>query len=168
MAKRTREREAGKGTVTIAGSGDSTMRTDPSFRVKLVEWREDSTVLDALRHEVFVVGQGVPAELERDGRDPDCVHVLAQSATGEPIGTGRLLPDGRIGRMAVIASWRGRGVGAAMLVALMDEARRRGFAQTHLHAQTHAKDFYARHGYVVEGDEYLEAGIPHIAMRAKL
>jgi predicted GNAT family N-acyltransferase len=163
-----RERGTVKGTDTIAGSGDSTMRTDPSFLVKLVDWREASAVLEALRHEVFVVGQGVPAELERDGRDPECAHVLALGATGDPIGTGRLLPDGRIGRMAVIASWRGRGVGAAMLLALMDEARRRGFTQTHLHAQAHAKDFYARHGYVVEGEEYLEAGIPYIGMKAAL
>lgn len=140
----------------------------PSFHVRLVDWREASAVLDALRFEVFVVGQGVPAELERDGRDPDCAHVLAVSDAGEPIGTGRLLPDGRIGRMAVLAPWRGRGVGAAMLDALMDEARRRGFTETHLHAQSHAKDFYARHGYVVEGEEYLEAGIPHVGMRARL
>jgi predicted GNAT family N-acyltransferase len=144
------------------------MHPDPSFRVIPVEWRDESAVLDALRYEVFVVGQGVPVELERDGRDPDCVHVLARSGSGEPIGTGRLLPDGRIGRMAVIASWRGRGVGAAMLDALMSEARRRGFRETHLHAQSHAKDFYVRHGYVVEGEEYLEAGIPHVGMRATL
>lgn len=144
------------------------MHTDPSYRVTLVDWREASALLDALRYEVFVLGQGVPAELERDGRDPDCAHVLALSESDEPIGTGRLLPDGRIGRMAVIESWRGRGVGAAVLDALMDEARRRGFAETHLHAQSHAKDFYLRHGYVVEGEEYLEAGIPHVGMRAKL
>ncbi len=125
-------------------------------------------MLEALRFEVFVVGQGVPAELERDGRDPACVHVLASSSAGDPVGTGRLLPDGRIGRMAVLEAWRGRGVGAAMLVALMDEARRRGFKETHLHAQSHAKAFYARHGYVTEGEEYLEAGIPHIGMRARL
>lgn len=168
MATRILGREAGKGRDTIAGSDDSTMHTDPSFRVTLVDWREASSVLEALRHEVFVVGQGVPAALERDGRDPDCAHVLALSDAGMPIGTGRLLPDGRIGRMAVIESWRGRGVGAAMLDALMDEARRRGFTETHLHAQSHAKDFYERHGYVVEGEEYLEAGIPHVGMRAKL
>lgn len=136
--------------------------------MSLVDWREASGVLDALRHEVFVVGQGVPADLERDGRDPDCAHVLASSARGEPIGTGRLLPDGRIGRMAVLAAWRGRGVGAAMLEALMQEARRRGFPEAHLHAQSHAKDFYERHGFVVEGEEYLEAGIPHVGMRARL
>ena len=138
------------------------------FAIRTVGWHEASAVLDALRFEVFVVGQGVPAELERDGRDPECIHVLALSPANEPIGTGRLLPDGRIGRMAVLAPWRGRGVGAAMLDALMNEARRRGFTETYLHAQSHAKDFYARHGYVVEGEEYLEAGIPHVGMRAKL
>lgn len=144
------------------------MTPDPGFRVKLVDWRGHSAVLDALRFEVFVVGQGVPAELERDGRDPECAHVLAESAAGEPVGTGRLLPDGRIGRMAVLEAWRGRGVGAALLLALMAEARRRGFARAHLHAQSHARAFYERHGFVVEGEEYLEAGIPHVGMRAPL
>ena len=71
-------------------------------------------------------------------------------------------------RMAVLAAWRGRGVGAAMLEALMAEARRRGLREAYLHSQAHAKDFYARHGYAVEGEEYLEAGIPHIGMRARL
>lgn len=144
------------------------MTPDPGIRVKLVDWRGHSAVLDALRFEVFVLGQGVPAELERDGRDPECAHVLAESAAGEPVGTGRLLPDGRIGRMAVLEAWRGRGVGAAMLLALMAEARRRGFAHAHLHAQSHARAFYERHGFEVEGEEYLEAGIPHVGMRARL
>jgi predicted GNAT family N-acyltransferase len=144
------------------------MTTSPDFRVRLVEWRDASPVLSAIRTTVFVGEQGVPPEIEIDGRDPECVHALAESAAGEAIGTGRLMPDGRIGRMAVLAAWRGRGVGAAILKALMGEARRRGFRETYLHAQSHAKDFYARHGYAVEGEEYLEAGIPHIGMRARL
>ena len=138
------------------------------FRVRLVEWREDETRLARIRTTVFVGEQNVPPEIEIDGRDPECAHVVAETPSGEAIGTGRLMPDGRIGRMAVLAAWRGRGVGAAMLAALMDEARRRGFREAHLHSQSHAKDFYARHGFVVEGDEYLEAGIPHVGMRAKL
>jgi predicted GNAT family N-acyltransferase len=96
------------------------------------------------------------------------VHALAESATGEAVGTGRLMPDGRIGRMAVLAAWRSRGVGAAMLEALMAEARRQGLREVYLHAQSRAKDFYLRHGYAIEGEEYLEAGIPHIGMRARL
>jgi len=143
------------------------MTTSPDFRVRLVEWRDASPELSAIRTTVFVGEQNVPPEIEIDGRDPECVHALAESAAGEAIGTGRLMPDGRIGRMAVLAAWRGRGVGAAILEALMDEARRRGFRETYLHAQSHAKDFYARHGYAVEGEEYLEAGIAHIGMRAK-
>lgn len=136
------------------------------FRVRLVDWREAEARLSRIRTTVFVGEQNVPPEIEIDGRDPDCAHVVAETAAGEAIGTGRLMPDGRIGRMAVLAAWRGKGVGAAMLDALMDEARRRGFREAHLHSQSHAKAFYARHGFVVEGEEYLEAGIPHVLMRA--
>jgi predicted GNAT family N-acyltransferase len=142
------------------------MTPSPGFRVRLVDWRDASGALSAIRTTVFVGEQGVPAEIEIDGRDPGCAHVLAESDSGEAVGTGRLMPDGRIGRMAVLAAWRGRGVGAAMLGALVAEARRRGFRETYLHAQSHARDFYARHGYAVEGAEYLEAGIPHVLMRA--
>ena len=142
------------------------MTPSPGFRVRLVDWREASGTLSAIRTTVFVGEQGVPPEIEIDGRDPGCAHVLAESDAGEAVGTGRLMPDGRIGRMAVLAAWRGRGVGAAMLGALVAEARRRGFRETYLHAQSHARDFYARHGYAVEGAEYLEAGIPHVLMRA--
>jgi predicted GNAT family N-acyltransferase len=111
------------------------MRTDPSFR-KLVG---SVRIRRARRPPRGLSGQGVLPS-SNDGATRLRAR-LAQSATGEPIGTGRLLPDGRIGRMAVIASWRGRGR-RGDAVALMDEARRRG-SRTHLHAQTHAKDFYA-------------------------
>lgn len=144
------------------------MTTSPDFRVRLADWREESGALAGVRTVVFVHEQNVPADLELDGRDAECVHVLARDAAGEPVGAGRLMPDGRIGRMAVLRHWRGRGVGAAMLEALLSEARRRGFAEAYLHSQSHAREFYARHGFEAEGEEYLEAGIPHIAMRARL
>jgi predicted GNAT family N-acyltransferase len=117
---------------------------------------------------VFVLEQRVPADLERDPLDPDCRHVLARDATGRPIGTGRLTPDGRIGRMAVLRERRGQGVGAALLEALLEVARARGLPEVHLHAQQHARGFYARHGFEVEGSPFEEAGIPHIGMRMKL
>ena len=144
------------------------MAAGTDFRIRLVEWADAQPLLSRIRTVVFVEEQNVAPEIERDGRDAECAHAIAESAAGEAIGTGRLMPDGRIGRMAVLRAWRGRGVGAAILRALMDEARRRGFRETHLHAQSHAKDFYARHGYVPCGDEYLEAGIPHVEMRARL
>jgi len=139
-----------------------------AFSVRLVDWRDFAVALSRIRTVVFVGEQQVPPELEIDGRDGECVHVLAESGEGEAIGTGRLMPDGRIGRMAVLREWRGSGVGAAMLRALMAEAKRRGFREAYLHSQSHARDFYARLGFTAEGEEYLEAGIPHIAMRAAL
>ena len=144
------------------------MAAPKTFRVRIVDWSEERGRLLGVRTGVFVVEQGVPVEIEQDGRDAECAHVLALDANGEAVGAGRLMPDGRIGRMAVLAGWRGSGVGGAMLRALMDEARRRGHRETYLHSQSHARAFYERHGYSVEGEEYLEAGIPHVGMRAQL
>jgi predicted GNAT family N-acyltransferase len=144
------------------------MAREPAYGVRIVEWRDAASDLMLVRTTVFVDEQSVPVEIERDGRDGACVHALAESPEGEAIGAGRLMPDGRIGRMAVLAAWRGKGVGGAMLAALMDEARRRGHRETYLHSQSPAKAFYERYGFVVEGAEYFEAGIPHVGMRAKL
>ena len=98
-----------------------------------------------------------------DGRG--LAHIVGLAlADGRPVGTGRLLPDGHIGRMAVQAAWRGRGVGAALLQALIAEAGRRGMAQLALSAQTHALGFYGRFGFLPEGEVYDEAGLPHQVM----
>ena len=87
---------------------------------------------------------------------------------GKAIATGRLLPDGHIGRMAVLKSWRGRGIGAAVLNELVKAALNRGHGQVALSAQVHAVPFYRAHGFVPVGEEYLEAGIPHQAMKRAL
>ena len=76
------------------------------FVVKRVGWQEAGVQLRAVRTAVFVEEQKVPAQLEWDARDENCLHVLAESSTGEPIGAGRLLPDGHLGRMAVLSSKR--------------------------------------------------------------
>jgi predicted GNAT family N-acyltransferase len=96
------------------------------------------------------------------------LHALARDAAGRALGTGRLLPDGHIGRMAVLPQARGQGVGAALLRALMQAARDRGEREVALSAQTHAIAFYERFGFVVEGEEYDDAGIPHRMMRLVL
>src|SRR5512137_863097 len=85
--------------VRIRAGRDSTMTNSPAFRVRLVDWREASETLARIRTTVFVEGQGVPPAIEMDGRDGECAHALAESSSGAPIGTGRLMPDGRIGRM---------------------------------------------------------------------
>ena len=131
--------------------------------LRLGGWAELAAQAAPIRFEVFVEEQRVPAEMELDEFDALSCHALAL-ADGRPVGTGRLLPDGHIGRMAVQAAWRGRGVGAALLQALIAEAGRRGMAQLALSAQTHALGFYGRFGFLPEGEVYDEAGLPHQVM----
>lgn len=132
-----------------------------SFRIRPADWsREQPAILD-LRTRVFVEEQGVPPEEEVDGRDPECLHVVAETGDGRVIGTGRLLPEGRIGRLAVDTAWRGRGIGRALLDRLVACARERGFATVELHAQSRAIGFYEAAGFLVEGPEFHDAGIPH-------
>lgn len=146
-----------------------TTATIPSgFHVQLADYGADHAALRAVRDPVFLDEQKVPPELETDALDPDCLHVLARDDSGQPIGTARLAPDGRIGRMAVLAEWRGRGVGAAMLQTLLDMARDRRHASVSLHAQIDAVGFYQRFGFVAEGEEFTEAGIRHRLMRRGL
>lgn len=136
---------------------------------------EDLPPAYALRHEVFVVGQGVPVEMELDELDPLCEHAVAL-VDGVVVGTGRLLSpsllgrdDGLavVGRMAVAEAARGRGTGAAVLSLLEQRAAEHGYAGVELHAQCHAEGFYARAGYARVGEPYDEAGIPHVTMRKR-
>jgi predicted GNAT family N-acyltransferase len=139
-----------------------------AFSVRVADWAVDEAALHSVRHDVFVVEQSVPAELEWDGIDAECRHVIAEDAMGSAIGCGRLLPDGHIGRMAVRPEWRGRGVGAALLQRLVALARDEGFERVALNAQTHAIGFYGRHGFLATGPEFDEAGIPHRTMERVL
>lgn len=141
---------------------------DGTFSVHIVDWALEEERLMTVRLEVFVVEQNVPLELELDGIDGDCLHALALDGADEPVGCGRLLPDGRIGRMAVRAPWRQRGVGAAILEHLIELAGERGHRRIVLNAQTHAVGFYRRFGFTEFGDEYDDAGIPHRAMERVL
>jgi predicted GNAT family N-acyltransferase len=134
------------------------------FTVRLVDWAEAADGLRAVRRAVFIDEQAIPEDMEWDEFDEVCRHALAEDIGGKAVGCGRLLEDGHIGRLAVLPSWRGRGVGAALLCHLLDLARTRGHARAILNSQTQAIPFYARQGFVVEGDEYLEAGIPHRTM----
>jgi predicted GNAT family N-acyltransferase len=143
-------------------------RSNPAFRVEPIDYTTGIDALRAVRETVFVQEQQVPLELEWDAQDPQCAHVLARDAEGRPIGTGRLTPERSIGRMAVLRDWRGRGVGDALLQALIAEARRRQWPQVSLHAQVSAVGFYARHGFVPDGEPYMEAGIEHRNMHRQL
>lgn len=125
----------------------------------------------AVRFSVFVREQEVPAEIEVDEYDrPEAssVHALVRDDGGRTIGTGRFYTREaqtmQIGRMAVLASARGRGAGRMLLDALVAEGRRRGYVRASLHAQTHAIAFYEAAGFTGRGETFLDANIPHVEM----
>ncbi|KFN46831.1 GNAT family N-acetyltransferase [Arenimonas metalli] len=138
------------------------------FRIDPADYQTDFQDLRSVRETVFVLEQNVPLEEEWDELDPRCHHVIARDANNQPIGTGRLTPEHKIGRMAVLKPWRKKGVGDALLVALMNQARSLGWTEVSLNAQVSAEAFYARHGFQPYGERFMEAGIEHQAMRRTL
>ncbi|HEX4797866.1 MAG TPA: GNAT family N-acetyltransferase [Burkholderiales bacterium] len=139
-----------------------------TFAIRTLRWSEALPLARPVREKVFVEEQGVPRELEWDEWDERSEHAVACDSKGRAIGTARLVPDGRIGRMAVLVEWRGRGVGAALLEALLALARERSMPRVTLHAQTHAAGFYRRFGFNERGGEFSEAGIAHVEMTLDL
>lgn len=142
--------------------------TKKTYSVKRVNWQDAEAELRILREFVFIGEQNVPPELEWDGKDESCVHILAQDDKGRAIGTARMTPEGQIGRMAVLRAWRNRGVGSDMLTALITIARARQLVRVQLDAQTHAIDFYLRHDFIAQGEIFMDAGIPHQHMTRSL
>jgi YbgC/YbaW family acyl-CoA thioester hydrolase len=145
---------------------------EPMLQVKTGSWAELGTDASGLRTEVFVNEQRIPAELEWDEADALCLHAVGYNRLGQAVATGRLLPsDGgiaRVGRMAVHQVLRGCGFGEQVLRALVAEALGRGDRLMELHAQRTAASFYARLGFVPQGEPYEEAGIPHVTMTSPL
>jgi predicted GNAT family N-acyltransferase len=137
------------------------------LKIELLDWERARLQASRIRLAVFVEEQRVPPEIEMDAHDAVSVHALAYD-DGRAVGTGRLLPDGHIGRMAVLRKHRAQGVGSAILARLIAEARRSGMREVVLSAQTHALEFYRKHGFAPSGGVYMEAGIPHQEMRLGL
>ena len=143
-------------------------RPEAGFAIRLVSWDEARESLVGVRREVFIVEQNVPEVLEWDAEDAVSLHALAVSTSGEAIGTARLLPDGHIGRMAVLFAWRGQGVGSALLSSMIESARAHGHATARLNAQVQALPFYRRFGFEAQGELFLDAGMAHRAMTLRL
>ncbi len=135
-----------------------------TFNIHVGSWKDVSDRAMQVRMMVFVKEQGVPVALECDSFDAVSQHVLAVDRNGKAIGTGRLLPDGHVGRMAVLPEWRSKGVGTALLGTLIEAAEENGVQKLALNAQMGAVAFYARFGFAPVGSEFIEAGILHIAM----
>lgn len=139
-----------------------------AFTVSLVCWHDGEPLLRAIREAVFIREQGVPEDLEWDGKDEESRHALAVSANGDAIGCGRLMPNGHLGRMAVLPPWRDQKVGTAIIEALLAEASSRGYKQVDVDAQTYAIQFYQKFGFVEHGQQFMDAGIPHKKMKLTL
>lgn len=148
------------------------MQPTGGITLRVGDWAALGAAAQAVRHAVFVAEQGIPAELERDPADAGCLHAVAFDGEGAAVGTGRLLPQpGRVlklGRMAVLPAWRGRGVGAALLQALLAAARAQGAREVMLHAQGSAVGFYLGAGFEPRGGTFMEAGLLHQEMVMRL
>ncbi len=140
--------------------------------VRTGSWDELGQHARALREQVFVAEQKIPAEMEWDAADAEAIHAVAFNRFGVPLATGRLIlqpgAPARIGRMATSRLMRGSGLGRRVLDALIATARSRGERELMLYAQTSARDFYLRGGFTPHGEVFEEAGIPHLEMRRAL
>ena len=134
------------------------------MNITLGTFEELYDAIHEVRTAVFIVEQEIDASLEFDDDDYICIHVIAKE-NGKSIGTGRVKPDGRIGRMAVLNDYRRKGVGRALMQTLEQEAKEKGFPPLWFNAQVSAIPFYEALGYQVVGNEFMEAEIPHKRMR---
>lgn len=136
-----------------------------AFHIREASWRDNQAELQQIRDIVFIQEQHVPPELEWDEHDSSCIHLLALDHLNKPIGTGRMLNDGHIGRMAVLPEWRHRGVGSALLRQFLEIARQRNLSHVFLYAQITAIPFYQQHQFEIVSEVFMDAGIPHREMR---
>ena len=133
------------------------------YTLKEVDWKQAEASLRQIREQVFMREQNVPEELEWDGLDENCMHILVQDKAGKAVATARMLADGHIGRMAVLAEHRHKGIATSILQHLLRRCREKNL-QPYLSAQTQALDFYRKQGFTVNSDVYLDANIPHVDM----
>jgi predicted GNAT family N-acyltransferase len=140
------------------------------MKISVADFEGDYAAIRGVRFAVFVDEQQIPRELEMDDRDIACVHWLARDERGGAIGTVRLDLDagGKVGRLAVLAAERGRGVGRALMEQVQEHARAQGVARVWCHAQKSAASFYTRLGYRVSSEPFDEAGIEHVRMERAL
>ncbi|MBS3980925.1 MAG: GNAT family N-acetyltransferase [Rhodobacteraceae bacterium] len=138
------------------------------FRITVTR---DIATCQQLRRVVFIQEQGVSEADEVDGLDDTAIHLLAWDGD-VPVGTARLLLKGslgKIGRVCVLPKARGTGLGAELIRAALDVLRQQpGVTEAYLGSQSHATGFYEKLGFALEGEEFLDAGIPHRHMRRAL
>ncbi len=129
-------------------------------RIKLVNFHEYQTGIMAVRRAVFVDELGIAPDLEWDNRDNEAYYAVALM-DNEIVGTGRMQADGEIGRIAILPQWRRQGLGSQILHCLIEAAVHAGQNSVYLSSQLNAVNFYVKLGFVMSGETYLAAGIPH-------
>jgi predicted GNAT family N-acyltransferase len=139
-------------------------RNPTEVHIAEAAWADYKETLAGIRHRVFVIEQNVPESIEQDEHDPEALHLLARTKTGDPIGTARMTPEGKIGRVAVLREFRGSGVGTSLLKKLFTIARSRHLKKVYLHAQEAVVPYYTRLGFIRHGERFFEADIPHVLM----
>lgn len=137
---------------------------DSKVTVRVVRFAEAENDIRHIRNTVFTAEQGIDSALDFDGRDGECTQVLAVDDHGNPLGTARMMADGHIGRIAVLAGHRGRGIGSRLTAALVDAARDSALPEVYLNSQVHAVGFYRALGFETSGPVFMEAGIEHVRM----
>lgn len=139
----------------------------PTCQVRWVNYLLAQTEIRQIRDRVFVQEQQIPADLEFDGQDPYALHALAYQHQ-QAVGTLRLrilnAQTVKLERLAVLASFRGQGIGSALTRAALSQSQRQGYQQVVLHAQQYIVPLYAKLGFQAQGEPFTEAEIPHIKM----
>ncbi len=138
------------------------------FTISEARFEDREAEIRGIRSAVFTEEQGIDPAIDFDGKDSNCLHVMAKNATGSTVGTARMFDDGHIGRMAVLQAYRRQGVGRAMVDALVSAAAKRGLKQVYLNAQVQVIDFYQALGFEKTGTPFMEAGIEHIRMQRQI
>jgi predicted GNAT family N-acyltransferase len=136
------------------------------FTIEKIGWDSPKqALLKAVREVVFIHEQHVPLYIEWDEHDADAIHLLALDSSGQAIGCARILKKGRVGRMAVLREWRGKGLGQALLEEAITICKSLGMQNISISSQTHAIKFYQKAGFSVTSEAYIDANIWHVDMQ---
>ncbi|GAB3069262.1 GNAT family N-acetyltransferase [Virgibacillus ainsalahensis] len=140
------------------------------MNIKLVETNEEKEQAFNIRMQVFVEEQKVPADEELDEQDATAIHFIGYQ-DGEPVAASRLrfVGDyGKLERICVLKKERGKSYGSDLIQTMENEIRKHGYQKAKLNGQIHAEKFYQNLGYETVSGEFMDAGIPHVAMIKQL
>ena len=138
------------------------------IKIKIVTYdNQNEKIIRSIRDDVFINEQGIDPKIEFDGLDDSAIHTII-FVNEKPVGTGRVLKDGHIGRIAVLSEFRGQSIGSKIIYSLTDVAIKNDYQRVYLGSQKHAIDFYTKLGFTPFGEEFIEAGIVHLSMQKLL